>query len=65
MSARSDSVADMTEHERIVFLSRLADRWPEVFDEIYADTGRQRELRALRERAAALEDGSDEGQADG
>ena len=60
MTSRADAIVTMKEHERIAALSRLADRWPEVFDEIYADTGRQRELRALRERAAALEDGTDD-----
>lgn len=49
MTGRTSKVIEMTEEERGAFLARLGRLYPEVFDEIYADTETQRTIRERRE----------------
>jgi hypothetical protein len=62
VTARTQFVLEMTDHQRIAALTRLGTLHPEIFDDVVlGDTERQRAIRAIREqRAAAREDGSDD-----
>ena len=59
MSARTEAVVAMTDHERIVALCLLAGLCPGVFDEVLRDVEDQRRIAAKRE------DRNDEGERDG
>ena len=61
MTSRTMAVIAMTEEEARAMLARLGVLHPDVFDELMADTERQREIRRERERGDGGEEGEHHG----